>query len=352
MRRYRRNSDWEDLPPLFAARPSSAPTPMQSPAQDLELPPMFFVPAPAPAPAPPAPTCVSVSLDVRPEWREGLARVLSSLASGPDDEVAAVLDEALGMGELLIRSRRGVLVLHRAFLAIAADASLDFATRAAALEVLKRIEASTGIDPQEGLFELAQATGAFHLTLGVIPVVDVSRLRRRPLRIGPSGDAVDGIVASFPEVFVREYARACREFEDRDLFKMYDFGDEYDDPEHEKTARAEWRHYHAFGAAMHEFQDLLQRSGLEAMVTFPNSYMETDEMIVLWRDPVDPLRIQLVDIPWRTWSRPGFEDAMVAGTAVLGDQDWRHDEGTLTDEESWENILEEGYLYNPRRRGH
>jgi hypothetical protein len=332
----------------------SLPTPPPERRQDLELPPMFFV-APSPLPYPePQVTAIAqrivipVSLTVEPRLRAALDRVLSTLAYGSGEAAAEALADSLSGGELLLPSRMAGMVLHRAVLAIVGNTALDFETREAALELIKRIEAAAGIHPQQGLLELAQQVGIWHPTRGHIGAIDLLDVKRRPLQIGKDARGVGALIDAFPSLFVRIYSQASREFIDNNMIRYYEdwWGDE--DDEQKRIITDQWRHHYAMGDAMGEFRDELRRAGFDAELIYPNGHLETDQLAVMWREPGYPVDVQIVEVLDTLWYQPGFTESMIAGTAELGPEDWGVGSITLRDPSWWDELVEEGYLYNPR----
>jgi len=348
----KRNADWEDLPPMFAA-PSQSSAPIER-REDLEIPPMFFAPAPLPAAPSPQVTeivqrlVIPVSLRVEPRLKVALERVLGMLAYGSGEAASDALADSFSGEELLLPSRMAGMVLHRAVLAIVGNPDLDFGTREAALELIKRIEAAAGIHPQQGLLELAQQAGIWHPTLGHIGVVDTLDVPRRPLRLGEDVRGVGRLIADFPTTFVRVYSEASRAFLDQGMIRHYEdmwWGDE--DDEQKQIITSQWRHHYAMGEAMGAFRDALRMAGFEAELIYPNNHMETDQLSVMWREPGYPVDASIMEVLDLIWCRPGVEDAMIAGTAVLGPDDWGVSQLTFRDPSFWDDCADEGYLYNP-----
>lgn len=307
----RRNSDWEDLPTMFV-----------TPAQ----------------PAVPA----GVTVDLSPAPGLDLLRRTETLRRVAEE--AAVAGARVWVGSLVIPPESARRV-HDTVLAIAGDTGRPTDTRAAALELAKRVEAATGLRPEEAVYELVRSTGVMRELMSIaleqglkcpLAVTPDARDRGRTLLLTTGGVDQRGLAAVvevFPSVFPQEFASAYEAWHD---LHMPPGEDGYDDS-------VEWDS-RAFGVrvGLEAVGQLLGKTGVETIVCDVCGCGDPLHFAIAWRDPATG------ESSFMALASYAFEDDRIFGSLVCGrdliEQAWHFSSlGAITEGE-WDEMTRDGRL--------
>lgn len=388
--------DWEDLPPMFVAPPAAAPETSTS------IVPVRPDMLPALAGEDLVGQVAASSGDLRfPEYQAALLRegIRVGLEPAPGlgaeqrtadlrsaiDEIASAGDATFNFlvrtglvdGAFMIPDEEAAVLVHRALLDVAGDTARPVGLRSGALDLLKRIEASTSASYSSHLGALARQSGSM-MTLwrstrggGALAtcrgnvVVDV-RKRQEVMRVlaDPSTSWLNDFIKAFPATFRDLYGAAWRRHEEAwakakagqpvvggDMFLEMAFEnmEEFEDFHGgEENAELEARHSYAYIAAIHDVAELLNKAGAEACVfgTCPPPSMVCEfgyeHAYVFFRHPTLP-GFWMFGIDSCVWNDPptmyrtnvAFCQQFAAGQAELTDMDWDCQATTNFDEREW-----------------